>query len=189
MRLVASAVVILVAAALCMPASAAAQEPVKSFDQLNTRVRVGDVVWVTDAQGRQVTGMIRELHDASLTLDGDGTARYEADRVRLIQRRTKSVGKAALWGLFIGGAAGMLLVVVATPGECVSDCIGRGWEIGLGAGACGGIGAGVGAAVRAALPARRKEVYRAPGASGGARLSVAPVITPRTKGVAVSFAC
>jgi len=37
-----------------LSALAAAQEPVKSFDQLNTRVKVGDTLWVTDGQGREV---------------------------------------------------------------------------------------------------------------------------------------
>jgi hypothetical protein len=53
-----------------------------------------------------------------------------------------------------------------------------------------GIGVGVGAGVDAVIPGRRQVVYRASGTAGAAlaRLSVAPVITPRTKGVAVSFA-
>ena len=39
-----------------VPALSAAQEPVKSFDQLNTRLKVGDTVWVTDAEGRESKG-------------------------------------------------------------------------------------------------------------------------------------
>ena len=42
-----------------LPALAAAQEPVKSFDQLNTRLKPGDTVWVTDAQGRESKGRSR----------------------------------------------------------------------------------------------------------------------------------
>ena len=36
--------------------SSAAQEPVRDFTQLNTRLVPGDTVWVTDAQGREVKG-------------------------------------------------------------------------------------------------------------------------------------
>ncbi len=50
-----------------------------------------------------------------------------------------------------------------------------------------GVGAGVGAGIGAARPPRWNEVYRAPGASGSAHLSIAPVIAPRTKGVPLSF--
>ena len=57
MKLATPAVIIVVAVALCVPAFAAAQEVVKSFSQLNTRVSVGDTVWVTDAQGREIKGL------------------------------------------------------------------------------------------------------------------------------------
>ena len=63
-------------------ALAAAQEPVTSFDQLNTRLKVGDTVWITDAQGREVTGKIRALSPASLLLDAGGTPHdFEAARL------------------------------------------------------------------------------------------------------------
>ena len=53
-RATAAAIVVL-AAALCFGAvPAAAQEPVTSFDLLHTRLEVGDTVWVTDAQGREI---------------------------------------------------------------------------------------------------------------------------------------
>lgn len=38
------------------PALAVAQEPVKAFDQLSTRLVVGDTIFVTDAQGREIKG-------------------------------------------------------------------------------------------------------------------------------------
>ena len=41
---------------ILLPALAAAQDPVKSFDQLNTRLKIGDTIYVTDAQGREVKG-------------------------------------------------------------------------------------------------------------------------------------
>jgi len=184
MKHTASAAIILVASALCAPAVAWAQGPVTSFDQLNTRLKVGDTVWVTDAQGREVRGKILELHDASITLDGDPETTLQGDSVRLVQRSSKSIRRAALWGLVIGAAVGAGLGIADSNG-CSSDCMSN--VPLMSAALVGGIGAGVGAAVRAALPPGRKEVYRAPGPTP-ARLSIAPVITPRAKGVAVSFA-
>jgi hypothetical protein len=167
-----------------LPAVSAAQEPVKSFELLGRQLSMGDRIRVTDGQGREVKGEVADIQPSSLVLGGDDPRTFQADQVRLIEKRkSKSVGRAALYGLLIGGAAGALLVA-ATEGECVSDCTGGGWAIGLGVGA--GIGAGVGAAVRAAIPAGWKDVYRAP-APTASRLSLAPMITPRTKGVALAY--
>ena len=44
------------AALLLLPALAGAQEPVRTFDQLNTRLKVGDSIYVTDAKGREIKG-------------------------------------------------------------------------------------------------------------------------------------
>lgn len=149
----------------------------KSFDQLDTRPKVGDSVWVTDAQGREAEGRVRGLHDASVTLDGNGQTTLQADNVRLVQRASKSIGKAALWGLGIGGIAGG-----ATEESCETMC-GAGPGAVLGAAS----GAGIGGLVRALLPPGRRGVYRAGGASASAQLTLAPMITPRMKGVAVAF--
>jgi len=68
---------------LLLPAISAAQ-PVKSFDQLNTRLKPDDTVYVIDAQGREIEGKITELHDASITLNSDGPTMLQADNVRLV---------------------------------------------------------------------------------------------------------
>ena len=180
---------VVVAAILTFPPPAAAQEPVRSFDQLNTRLKPGDTVWVTDAQGREVKGKIRELGPSALTLDGTGTGTIAADAVRLITaRHGRPIGKGALWGLAAGAVFG---AVAAVAGDgCESDCgSDAGWML-VGAGLFGAIGAGAGAVVGALIPGKSLVVFRAPGAAGQAqaRVSVAPVITPRVKGVAVSFA-
>lgn len=92
-----------------------------------------------------------------------------------------SARKRHVWtGLAIGAGAGALggfaLLVSDDAGEAM------GGEPVILAGIAGGIGAAIGAI----LPAGTKVVYRAPGASSSARLSLAPVITSRTKGVALS---
>ena len=177
---------VFLAAILGIPLAAAAQEPVTSFDQLNTRLKIGDTIYVTDAQGREIKGKIRELTLSAMMLDRDGSTTMKADDVRLVtQRKGHPIGKGALWGLGLGAAAGV--VIGLTYDDDCSDCWSSGGVAAAMAGIFGGIGAGAGAIVGALIPGKEVVVYRAPGVSGSAHLSVAPVITPRTKGVALAF--
>jgi len=163
-----------------LPALSAAQEPVKSFDQLNTRLKVGDTVWVTDAQGREIKGRIRGLSATSLLLDGGGSPQdFQAARVGTIRvQQPDSLANGALIGLAAGAVAGALVWRAVCDGEAACAVVGAL----LGAGAGVGIGAGIDGLIHG-----KRDVYRAPGASGNARFSLAPVVTPHTKGVAVSF--
>jgi len=174
---------LLVVVILFTPALAAGQDPVKSFDQLNTRLNPGDTVWVTDAQGREVKGRITSFAPDSMGIDGDGARTFKAVEVRLVEnRRHDSLANGTLVGLAAGFGVGAGLTYAACSGD---ECS---WG---GAAALvllvTGAGAGVGAGVDAAMPGRRQVVYRAGGGAGSTRLSLAPVITPGTKGVAVAF--
>ena len=167
-----------------LPALAAAQEPVKSFDQLNTRLKPGDTVYVTDAQGREVKGRITSFAPDSMGIDGDGARTFKAVEVRLVEnRRHDSLANGTLVGLAVGFGVGAGLTYAACSGD---ECS---WG---GAAAfvllVTGVGAGVGAGVDAAMAGRRQVVYRAPGAGPAARLSIAPMITRHTRGVAVTVA-
>ena len=174
------------AALLLLPTLASAQDPVKTFDQLNTRLEPGDTVRVTDAHGREITGKIRILEPSALTLDRGGPETMQADAVRLItERKSSPIGRGALYGLLAGAAGGAILGASAaggSGGECNDNCGA------ILAGVFGGLGAGVGAIIGAVIPGQTLVVYRAPGAPPPTRLSLAPLISPRTKGVAVSFA-
>ena len=109
----------------------------------------------------------------------------DAQRVRLIRKdEGKSFRRPVLWGMLIGGVVGGALGFQATADnsyEAAGAVMLVGAAIGL------GIGAGVGVGVGATRPAKWNEVYRAPAASGGVRLSITPMITPRAKGVVLSF--
>jgi hypothetical protein len=187
MKLPHIAIVLATAAALAAPALAAAQAPVTSFDQLNTRLKPGDTVWVTDGQGREVKGKIQGLAPDSLALKGDGARTFAAGDVRLItERQGDSLANGALIGLAVGG--------VGTGLACLAsaDDLDDGWCL-LAAFVYGGIGTGIGVGIDALIPGKKLVAYRAPGTPGSsesrqARLSIAPVVTPRAKGVAVSFA-
>jgi hypothetical protein len=170
---------VLVASVLCLPAVAAAQGTVKTFDQLNTRIKTGNIVRVTDTEGQEVKGKLTELRDGSITVDGGVPTTFEAHRVRLIQHGTKSYWRPVLLGMLIGGVVGGAMAF--TNYEVGLDTLAVSAAIGL------GVGAGVGAGIRAARPPRWNDVYRAPGASAGARMLVAPMITPRAKGVVLSL--
>ena len=170
-----------------LPTLSAAQEPVKAFDQLNTRLKVGDTVYVTDVQGREVKGKIRELSGSALTLENADTPTLQADAIRLVaQHKGHPIGKGALYGLVCGAAVGMVLGALWVTEWDRSD-----WSTGDNALATGlvlgAVGAGLGAVIGATRPGKEVVAYRASGASGSARLLLAPVITPRTKGVAVSL--
>ena len=164
-----------------LPTLSAAQEPVTSFDQLNTRLKVGDTVWVTDAQGREIKGQIRELGPSALTLDSADTTTLDADAVRLVAlRKGQPIRTGALYGLIGGAAAGVILGALGFP-VCDSCPEWSNAQYAL------VMGLGLGTVIGSARPAKELVVYRAPGVSGSARLSLTPVLTLGTKGVAVSF--
>ena len=173
-----AAVSLLLAVAL-----AAAQEPVRDFSQLNTRLKPGDTVWVTDAQGREVKGTIRTLSPDTLTLSSDDARSYAAaDVLQLRQRRPDPLWNGAIIGLAVGGGLGIAM------GDFSGSW--RWSDAAVGALMFGSIGAGIGLGIDAMIPGRRQVVYRAPGfaAASPARLFAAPILTPRAKGLAVSFA-
>jgi hypothetical protein len=171
--------------ALASPVLAVAQEPVRSFDQLDTRLKPGDRVWVTDAAGREVEGKIQSLSPDALTLKGDGPRKFAASEVSAIrQRREDSLKNGALIGLAVGSALGATVCV----GMASQDDGNLGWCASF-LGAYGAMGAGIGVGIDAMIPGRKMVTYRAPGTpgvSGHARLSIAPVFTPRTKGLSLA---
>jgi hypothetical protein len=174
---------LLTAVALTAPAVAAAQEPVRSFDQLNTRLKPGDTVWVTDAQGREVKGKIVDLAPGAVTVKADASRTYGPADVNLIhERRPDSLKNGALIGLGVGGGLTLGLCLAGSESEDAGWCA-------LAAGIYGGAGAAIGVGIDALIPGKKIVAYRAPGPAGApsARVSFAPVITPRAKGVAVSF--
>ena len=182
--LAAALTVVMTLTLVLAPVAAPAQEPVQSFDQLNTRLKVGDTVWVTDAQGREVQGRIHSLSPDALTLGADGSKTFAAREVGAIrERRPDSLKNGALIGMGAGGAVAIVSMLTLDFEGCTVGCVAA--VLGY----FGGIGAGVGALVDAMIPGKKQAVYRAPGAAGAssARLSFAPVITPRHKGVAVSL--
>jgi len=177
------AVALAAVAVLSTAALAAAQEPVRSFDQLDTRLKPGDTIWVTDAQGREVKGKIRSLSPDTLVMDADGPRTFPGADVRLVvERRRDSLANGALIGFGVGGV-GMGLACLASI-----DDEDRGWCAAVML-VYGGIGTCIGVGIDALIPGKKLVAYRAPvpGAHAVPRVSIAPLVTPRAKGVALSF--
>jgi hypothetical protein len=178
--------VILAAALAALPALGAAQELVASFDQLNTRLGLGDTVWVTDAQGREIQGTIERITADTLTLNGSRT--LGARDVSLIRHREyDSLKNGTLIGLGIGGGLALAWCVGAATDD--SPRVNTGVECTEGVAVFGGLSTLLGLAIDAAMRKMRL-VYRSagvPGASNNRSLSTRLVVTPRPKSVAVSL--
>ena len=122
------------------PASALAQgAPLSS-------VTLGDILYVTDAGGREIRGRAATVGPASLTLRiGDNLRSLPMDQISVIERlRRDSVKNGVGIGMLAGGG-GMLAGILATC-KGKSDCIdGEGVALLMLGGM--GIGAGIGAVV------------------------------------------
>ena len=172
-----------VAAILTVAPGASAQEPVRDFSQLNTRLTPGDTVYVTDAQGREIKGKIRSIDATSLSLDGDTAPTFKAIDVRtIVERRPDSLKNGMVIGAVSGfAAAAGLIFSLCSSDECESS------GPAILASLFTGAGVGIGAGIDAAIKGPKRVVYRAQVATASARLSLAPLITRRAKGVAVSL--
>jgi hypothetical protein len=177
------AIVLAAVSLLLAVAFAAAQEPVRDFSQLNTRLRPGDTVWVTDAQGREVKGQILSLAPDQLTLEGGARAFAAPDVNAITVRRNDSLANGALIGMGIGGGLAAVGCLASVESGDAPWCLAAALVY-------AGLGAGIGVGVDALIPGKQIIAYRAPGPGGAAhaRLSIAPVVTRRSKGLAVSFA-
>ncbi len=143
---------------LVMPAPASAQEPLTSFEQLSSRVTIGDTLWVTDKDGRVTRGRLDQLTTGSLTLQTGRPKLFEAASINVIrQRQHDSVKTGALIGLGVGGAMGTAWCIGAVLDdsgdvdpkvECPEGLI------------FAGLGTLTGAGIDAIIPGRLTVIYR-----------------------------
>jgi hypothetical protein len=89
--------------AFTMPTSA--QTSVDSFQLLQSVVKPGDMVIVTDDAGRETSGLVTEVSSTSLTLALRKQQRVFAENTVRGIRRTDSLGNGTLAGLAVGIAA------------------------------------------------------------------------------------
>lgn len=171
---------------LLLPAVLWAQEPVRRFDELNTRLKVGDQVLLTDTKGQVHRGRILVISPSALTLGDPARRTVEAaDVQRVEQRERDSLKNGALIGLVSGaGAAAGMVALSCSIERCES---GDGPYMALAVGIYAGLGAAIGTGIDALIPGKKLVVYRASEGKPAARIRMAPLITPSSKAMAVRF--
>lgn len=175
---------LLAAGAVATAAPASAQEPFQSFDALTGRLQIGQLIWVTDSTGREVHGQLEQLSSDGLVVTTNGSETFAAADVRRVRTRDRdSIKNGALIGLGVGGAVGTAWCIGAIAED--SGNIDARVECAEGFIVYPALGALLGLAVDAAIPGKMRVIYQA---SPQARLSVAPFVTGRAKGLAVSYA-
>ena len=146
---------------------------------LETTLRPGMTVWITDASGREEkTRIVSVSGDVVTTGGGNDTRRLRtADITRVRARHSDSVLNGALIGAGAAVASGLFLCTLTEPWENCRDDVGPMLRIGA-------LGAGIGIGVDALIRGRRTIYEAAPGAT---RLSAAPIVGRNVRGVQVSL--
>jgi hypothetical protein len=164
-----------------LPSPALAQPPTTDFGQLGSRVRVGETVWVTGDDGREIQGKLWDLSASSLQVMSRGqTTTFKSDNLLVISARDRdSLSNGALIGLVTGVVLGALVA-----GVCEDDYLACFAGAGL---VYGGFGAAIGVGIDAMTPGRKLEIYRRP-AIQSARIRLAPFGSPRAQGLVLRIA-
>jgi hypothetical protein len=174
------------------PGGASAQEVAQTFSDLSSKVLSRETVYVTDDSGHTVRGRLLAIAAETLVLETASRrvefSQNQVERVRV--ERRDSLKNGILIGLAIGAASALFLASqeVSAPrrSSCSWSCKGAPSDsvTVFGAAAFGGVvGIGVGAVVDA-LRRERRLVYERP-SNDGPSVSIAPLVTGRTAGVAV----
>lgn len=174
---------------LAAASPASAQAPETSFDALAGRVQAGQRLWVTDAMGREVHGRLERLGPDGLVLKVSVLETFAATDVLRVRARDRDPLKnGMLVGLAIGGGMGTVWCIGAILDE--SGNLEPGVECAAGFTIFPGPGLLIGMTVDAIIPGRMRVVYQSPSVSKrpNASLIVAPMVTSRVKGLAVSVA-
>jgi uncharacterized membrane protein (Fun14 family) len=147
----------------CVPVSASAQQVARSFQELQARVKIGDIVFVIDGSNLETRGKVETLSDVSLGLTVDGLRRGfdESSIARIDRTRRDSVRNGLLIGLGSGAILGFLAGTAADSPTCPRPGIecGQGALLGTVGGAFWG---GVGGWLIDALVRKREAIYLAP---------------------------
>lgn len=148
----------LVLAVALVPNAASAQTVVRSFDELQRTLKVGQTVFVTDESGRQTQGKVADISASALVILTPEARTFVEGAVTQI-RRTDRLWKGALIGLGVGAipgaTAGLAGCAQYNSPACVTGPI-------LGALVLGGIGAAIGVGIDAVVNKVGKVLYVSP---------------------------
>ena len=181
----------IVAMGIVLPGAASAQEAARTFGELNSRVRSGETVDVTDTSGRTIRGVLRAITTDAIVIERSSVSvSFAGDQVERVRvRRRDSLWNGILGGLAAGAAGGALLGLTAQESDPSPQCTffcdgffstGQLVVMGMALGAAAGMG--VGAAVDA-LRRERRLVYERVNAER--RVTITPVAGARAAGIAV----
>jgi hypothetical protein len=160
--------------------SEASAQPSQSAQQvLESTLRPGATIWLTDSSGQeQRTRIVGVSNGVVTTTAGDAIRNVRvADITRVRVRRSDSVLNGALIGAGSAVAAGLFFCTWMEPWETCRDDAGPIFTI-------GGIGAGIGIGIDALIRGRRT-IYDA--THGAARMLVSPMVAREVRGLAVSL--
>jgi hypothetical protein len=150
---------LMVAAFLATTAPASAQESASSFAALAGRIRVGQMIWVTDTTGRELRGRLERLSTDELVLKTTGIDTFAAPDVRRVRARDRdSLKNGALIGLGVGGAIGSAWCIGAIADD--SGDIDARVECAEGFTVFPGLGALIGLVVDAVIPGKMRVIYQ-----------------------------
>ncbi len=161
-----------------------AQQPAGRFGELQSILRIGDAVRVTDSRGETVHGRVAGVSATSISVTVDGRQRDLPEAtIREVGRR-----RPDLWwnGVLIGTAIGAGVGAVTKERNCGSTDCGEGGLVDPGLYVFGAvIGAGTGALVDHFI--RKFDTVFANSPTASARnLRLSAILWNRTKGVLVS---
>jgi hypothetical protein len=183
-RIVLSAVV----AFVVTTAAVLAQELASSFDALAARVNVGQPVWVTGADGREIHGRLERLSTDGLVLRRNGLQTFAASDVRRLRARARdSLKNGTLIGAGIGAGMGTAWCLGAIADD--SGDVDARVECAEGFIVFPALGALIGLAVDAIIPGKLRVLYQASAPQGapGASMVVRPCVSSRVNALTVSF--
>lgn len=167
-----------------MPRSALAQTPARSFADLQSILKIGDEVQITDSGGKTSQGTIVNVSTGSLGLTVDGRQRDLSEAtIREVKRR-----RPDLWwnGILIGAVVGTVAGAVVKQRNCGSTDCGEGGLVDPGFYVFGAaIGAGAGALVDRSIK-RFDTLFARPSPASVPRFSLLPVLSRSTKGLQLS---
>lgn len=154
-----------------------------TFTEMAPRVPEGTTVYVTTTDGKEVPGRLAAVSGSSMTVSLRDASTRDFDEADVTRIRVKD----PLWnGMLIGAGVGGLFTFALNDAGCVEpyaspSCI----KVSRGAGIA--IGTAIGAALGTGFDMlHHPHVFRSTNSGRGARLFIAPVVTPTVLGVRVS---
>jgi hypothetical protein len=178
---VASVAAIVMAVAL-WPASASAAGPVRTLQQLQSKIRTGNELTVVDRGGATYVGKLVRVSESELTIEtAAGPRTFSAgDLVRIDCRRRGPLWNGALIGAVAGAIPGIGLMVAGEDDRyCYGSC---GMSLWTGLGLLSiGVGTATGTLIDLAKAGNVKVFEAAP--KSARTFTVAPVLSSARKGV------